>query len=140
VRHILAATGEVHLRVRSWICVSRLCAAHPCAAHPTVRPRAVRPRAPIMAATVDTAQRHPATAGRTVPLVMVAGVPRLTELAAGDVRTAAAVEAEHARTAVAEVVDILVAEAAMQEVAAAPAAATANDRDKDLDVSSKLCH
>ena len=71
---------------------------------------------------------------------MVAGVPRLTELAAVDVRTAAAVEVEHARTEVAEVVDILVAEAAMQEVAAAPAAATANDRDKDLDVSSKLCH
>jgi hypothetical protein len=63
---------------------------------------------------------------------MVAGVPRLTEVAAVvDVRTVAAV---------AVVVDILVAEAAMQEVAATPAAATANDRDKDLDVRSKLCH
>ena len=72
--------------------------------------------------------------------MVAAGVPHLTEVAAAHVRTEAAVVAEHARTVAAEVVDILVAEAAMQEVAATPAAATANDRDKDLDVRSKLCH
>jgi plasmid stability protein len=68
-------------------------------------------------------------------------VRRLTEVAVvADARTEVVVAAEHARTEAAEVVDILVAEAAMQEVAATPAAATANDRDKDLDVRSKLCH
>jgi hypothetical protein len=82
-------------------------------------------------ATVDTAQRRPATAVRIARRVTVGGVRRLTEVA---------VVAEHARTEAAEVVDILVAEAAMQEVAATPAAAIANDWDKDLDVRSKLCH
>jgi hypothetical protein len=68
-------------------------------------------------------------------------VRRLTEVAVvADARTEVAVAAARARTEAAEVVDILVAEAAMQEVAATPAAAIANDRDKDLDVRSKLCH
>jgi hypothetical protein len=94
-----------------------------------------------MAATVDTAQRRPATAVRIARRVTVGGVRRLTEAAeVADARTEVVVAAEHARTEAAEVVDILVAEAAMQEVAATPAAATANDRDKDLDVRSKLCH
>jgi hypothetical protein len=94
-----------------------------------------------MAATVDTAQRRPATAVRIARRVTVGGVRRLTaEVVVADARTEVAVAAEHARTEAAEVVDILVAEAAMQEVAATPAAATANDRDKDLDVRSKLCH
>jgi plasmid stability protein len=93
-----------------------------------------------MAATVDTAQRRPATAVRIARRVTVGGVRRLTEeVVVADARTEV-VAAEHARTEAAEVVDILVAEAAMQEVAATPAAATANDRDKDLDVRSKLCH
>jgi len=93
-----------------------------------------------MAATVDTAQRRPATAVRIVRPATAVGVPRLTEVAAVDAHTEVVVAAEHARTEAAEVVDILVAEAAMQEVAATPAAAIANDRDKDLEVRSKLCH
>jgi hypothetical protein len=94
-----------------------------------------------MAATVDTAQRRPPTAVRIARRVTVGGVRRLTEVAVvADARTEVAVAAARARTEAAEVVDILVAEAAMQEVAATPAAAIANDRDKDLDVRSKLCH
>src|SRR3954464_7984633 len=102
-----------------------------------------------MAATVDTAQRRPATAVRIARRVTVGGVRRLTAeggvadartevVAAEHARTEAAVAAEHARTEAAEVVDILVAEAAMQEVAATPAAAIANGRDKNLDVSSQV--
>jgi len=98
-----------------------------------------------MAATVDTAQRRPATAVRIARRVTVGGVRRLTEVAVladartevavvADARTEVAVAAARARTEAAEVVDILVAEAAT------PAAAIANDRDKDLDVRSKLCH
>ena len=105
-----------------------------------VRPPAVRLRVPIIAVTVATAQRRPVTAVRIVRPATAVGVPRLTEVEAVDARTEVAVAAEHARTEAAEVVDILVAEAAMQEVAATPAAAIANDRDKDLDVRSKLCH
>ena len=52
---------------------------------------------------------------------------RLTEVAVvADARTEVAVAAERARTEAAEVVDILVAQAAMQEVAATSAAARCN--------------
>jgi hypothetical protein len=81
-----------------------------------------------MAATVDTAQRRPATAVRIARRVTGGGVRRRTEVAVvADARTEVEVAAARARTEAAEVVDILVAEAAMQEVAATPAAATANE-------------
>ena len=92
-------------------------------------------RGPAMAAVADTAQHLPATAVRIAhPATVGAGLRLMVEVVV-DVRTAA--EVVDARTA--EVVDMRVAGEAAMQVVVTPAA-TANDRDEDLDVSDKLCH
>ena len=92
-----------------------------------------------MAAMVDTAQHLPATAVPIArPATVEVGRLRLMVEVVGDARMAAV--AVDARTAV-EVVDMrVVAAEAIRVVVVTPAAATANDRDEELDVSDKLCH
>ena len=98
-------------------------------------------RGPAMAAVAHTARHLPATAVRIAHQATVGIGLRLMVEVVVDVRTVA--EEVDARTA--EVVDMRVAAEAAMQVAAAmqvvvTPAATANDRDEDLDVSDKLCH